>query len=75
MQQMQQMQQTQQISYQNIDENSARIEAQRQLQNPNLAQKFQQVMQNNQGKSYWEIADMLAKERGINLQNFIRSRR
>ena len=40
--------------------------------NPNLSQRFQQVMQANQGKSYWDIAYQLARERGIDLNQFRR---
>lgn len=61
---------------QGMSEQQAQQEVQRRLQsNPNLAQRFNQLMQVNQGKSYWEIANQLAQDRGINLQNFMRPRR
>lgn len=61
---------------QGMNEQQAQAEVQRRLQsNPNLAQRFNQLMQVNQGKSYWEIANQLARDRGINLQQFIRPRR
>ena len=71
-QQTQQTQRTRRNSP--MSEEQAKLEAERRLQNPNLAQKFQQLMQNNQGKSYWDIAFDLAKQRGINLNQFIRPR-
>ena len=71
-QQTQQTQRTRRNSP--MSEEQAKLEAERRLQNPNLAQKFQQLMQNNQGKSYWDIAFDLAKHRGINLNQFIRPR-
>ena len=61
--------------FSNMTNEQAQIEAQRQLnQNPNLAQRFQQVMQQNQGKSYWDIANDLARQRGINLNTLLRRR-
>ena len=61
---------------QGMNEQQAQAEVQRRLQsNPNLAQRFNQLLQVNQGKSYWEIANQLARDRGINLQQFMRPRR
>jgi hypothetical protein len=60
----------------NISESQAQQEVQQILQqNKPLAQKFQTVMQNNPGRSYWDIAMSLAKERGIDLNQILRLRR
>jgi hypothetical protein len=60
----------------NISEQQAQIEVQQILQqNKPLAQKFQTLMQNNQGRSYWDIASSLARERGIDLNQLLRFRR
>lgn len=58
-----------------MTEQQAQAEAQRRMQNnPNLTQRFQQLMQANQGKSYWDVAFELAQSRGINLSQFMRRR-
>ena len=70
-----QYQYQQTYDFSNMTNEQAQIEVQRQLnQNPNLAQRFQQVMQQNQGKSYWDIANDLARQRGINLNALFRRR-
>lgn len=56
-----------------MTEEQAEMRAKQMLNNnPNLSQRFQQVMQANQGKSYWDIAYQLARERGIDLNQFRR---
>ena len=62
------------IPQQGMSEEQAKVEAQRRLQNPNLAQRFQQVMQQYQGRSYWDVAFDLARQRGIDLNQFMRRR-
>ena len=70
-----QYQSQQMFDFSNMTNEQAQVEAQRQLsQNPNLAQRFQQVMQQNQGKSYWDVANDLARQRGINLNMLFRRR-
>lgn len=56
-----------------MTEQQAEMRAKQMLNNnPNLSQRFQQVMQANQGRSYWDIAYQLARERGIDLNQFRR---